>query len=150
MQFLRRLRDKTETADGNLPPRFKWLSLEVFSNHFWIDLVTRRRGKFVGTDHMGNRYYEDKAPNWPRKRRWVVYAGVPEASRVPPKWHAWLHYMEDEPPGVDAGKPVYRWEKEHKPNETGTEAAYLPAGHTLMGSRRDRASGDYEAWTPGT
>ena len=33
-----------------------------------------------------------------RKRRWVIYNGYAEASKVPPDWHGWLHYTFDEPP----------------------------------------------------
>ena len=32
-----------------------------------------------------------------RAKRWVVYAGAPEASMVGPEWHAWLHHLTDEP-----------------------------------------------------
>ena len=35
-----------------------------------------------------------------------------------------------------------------EPNHTGTNAAYLPPGHDLRGGKRDRATGDYEAWQP--
>jgi NADH:ubiquinone oxidoreductase subunit len=38
--------------------------------------------------------------------------------------------------------------REHVPNLTGTDRAYRPPGHTLQGGRRDRATGDYEPWTP--
>jgi NADH:ubiquinone oxidoreductase subunit len=31
---------------------------------------------------------------------------------------------------------------------TGTELAYRPPGHALAGNHRDKATGDYEAWTP--
>ena len=33
-----------------------------------------------------------------RRRRWVLYRRGPvEASRVPPEWHAWLHYTTEAP-----------------------------------------------------
>ena len=38
--------------------------------------------------------------------------------------------------------------KEHRPNMTGTEAAYLPPGHTLAGGQRAATTSDYEAWKP--
>ena len=31
---------------------------------------------------------------------------------------------------------------------TGTDLAYRPPGHTLMGGHRAKATGDYEPWTP--
>src|SRR5438105_12808319 len=53
-------------------------------------LFTKLRGELVGTDDEGNRYYRDKrATDGRRRRRWVIYQGEPEASRVPPDWHGW-------------------------------------------------------------
>jgi NADH:ubiquinone oxidoreductase subunit len=109
-------------------------------------LFTWARGKLVGTDSQGNRYYvERRAVRGRRQRRWVVYKGKAEASRVPPEWHAWLHYTFDAPLPADTGKP---WIKEHLPNLTGTPQAYLPPGHDLRGGARPPATGDYEAWRP--
>ena len=106
-------------------------------------LFTWRHGEEVGTDDQGNRYFRHKNGD----RRWVLYNGEAEASRVPPEWHAWLHHSSDEPPPREgiARRP---WMKEHRANLTGTAQAYRPPGHTLEGGRRDRATGDYESWTP--
>lgn len=111
-------------------------------------LITWLRGEPVGTDPYGNRYYHDrKSANGQRRKRWVVYEGEDEASAVPPEWNAWLHYTTDTIPS-DAGKPKRDWQKPHIPNLTGTPDAYRPAGHTLRGGHRQKATGDYEAWKP--
>ncbi|QXM25714.1 NADH:ubiquinone oxidoreductase subunit NDUFA12 [Elioraea tepida] len=109
-------------------------------------LFTRLRGREVGRDRFGNVYYEERRPRpGMRRRRWVIYARNVDASEVPPEWHAWLHYTTDAPlPEVK----LYPWQKEHQPNLTGTPLAYRPPGHDLEGGRRQRATGDYEAWTP--
>jgi NADH:ubiquinone oxidoreductase subunit len=111
-------------------------------------LFTWLRGEFVGSDGQGNRYYQEKkvVPGR-RRRRWVMYNGEVEASRVPPEWHIWLHYTTDTLPPA-GGPPRKSWEKPHQPNLTGTADAYRPAGHTLSGGRRAKATGDYEPWTP--
>ena len=109
-------------------------------------LYTLCFGQLVGTDRFGNRYYRGKKALHGRERRWVIYDGAPEASKVPPEWHGWLHATQAEPPKSEAKKQ--RWEKEHRPNPTGTEAAYRPPGHVLVGGERAPASGDYEAWKP--
>ena len=80
-------------------------------------------------------------------RRWVIYAGTVEASRVPPDWHGWLHHTVDEPPTAAAPK-TKPWEARHKPNLTGTADAYRPDGSLWKGARRPHATGDYEAWRP--
>jgi NADH:ubiquinone oxidoreductase subunit len=109
-------------------------------------LFTWARGKLVGTDDQGNRYYVERKPVRGRHiRRWVIYKGMEDASRVPPEWHAWLHYTVDAPLERAADKP---WVKEHRPNMTGTPGAYLPPGHDRRGGERAPATGDYEAWKP--
>ena len=27
-----------------------------------------------------------------KARRWVIYKNVIEASKIPPEWHAWIHF----------------------------------------------------------
>ncbi len=112
-------------------------------------LYTWLHGRRVGSDAQGNVYYEERRVH-PRlrQRRWVLYRHGPvEASRVPPEWHAWLHYTTAAPLPV-AGRPA--WAKPHQPNLTGTKLAYRPAGHDYSGGVRARATGDYESWTPGS
>lgn len=109
-------------------------------------LFTWAKGKLVGTDSQGNRYYvERRAVRGRRARRWVAFKGVVDSTRVPAEWHAWLHYTVDEPIAPSPEKP---WIKDREPNLTGTKGAYLPAGHDLRGGERAPATGDYEAWQP--
>lgn len=104
-------------------------------------LYTRRFGQKVGSDEEGNLFYQTPGG----KRRWVIFNGEAEASRVSPDWHGWLHHTWDDPPTT---APLARkaWEKPHQPNLTGTPAAYAPAGslrHPAPAARRD-----YDAWQP--
>jgi NADH:ubiquinone oxidoreductase subunit len=118
-------------------------------------IMTWFRGELVGTDSFGNRYFRDKSHRaiergggrFSRERRWVMYNGEVEASRVPPEWHGWLHHSTDEVP-VDGGKPKYSWQKPHEPNHTGTPLAYRPPGAILRGGRREPTTSDYEPWNP--
>ena len=111
-------------------------------------LYTMLHGRRVGTDAAGNVYYvQRRAPAQGRARRWVDFAGSAEASAVPPEWHAWLHYTTDEPLPVEQRKP---WQKPHLANATGPAASDRPPGHDYQGGQRARATGDYEAWTPGS
>ena len=104
-------------------------------------LFTWRRGVKVGEDAQGNRFYQTKDG----KRRWVIYNGESEASRVSPDWHGWLHFTWDEPP---TEKPLKHkpWEKPHQENLTGTTLAHAPAGSIRLA--RPVVRQDYEAWTP--
>jgi NADH:ubiquinone oxidoreductase subunit len=116
--------------------------------------LTWFRGEAVGSDSFGNRYYRERGSRklqrgggrFSREKRWVIYNGEPEGSKVPSEWHAWLHHTVDEVPRPD--RPRYPWEKPHQPNMTGTRYAYVPPGSILRGGRRPPATGDYEPWTP--
>jgi NADH:ubiquinone oxidoreductase subunit len=116
-------------------------------------LLTLLRGVHVGTDEYGNRYYRLKndkpqrlgGGRFSRERRWVMYKGEAEGSKVPPEWHAWLHHMVHEVPTPRTRHP---WEKPHQPNMTGTPLSYRPRGSVLRGGHRRPATGDYQPWTP--
>ena len=81
------------------------------------------------------------------KRRWVIYEGYADASKVPAEWHGWLHHTFAEPPTIE---PLLRrpWEKDHLPNLTGTIHAWKPKGAISRGGVRAKTTGDYEAWRP--
>lgn len=104
---------------------------------------SRRNGRGVGEDHFGNRYFEGKKDG----RRWVIYAGSNDVSRVPPEWYVWLTGQLDGPPD-EVLPPPPPFLREPVPNLTGTPEAYRPAGALERGGHRAAATGDYQAWTP--
>ena len=107
-------------------------------------LIGKRR---MGADALGNEYYEGGSDTAGRPRRWVIYSGANDASRVPPEWFSWLHHQVDDVPGHALPAPR-AWQKPGVPNLTGTALAYRPAGALEKGGHRAAATGDYEAWTP--
>lgn len=116
---------------------FTWWDGQSFGTQFW----TWRNGEKVGEDAQGNIFYR----NADDKRRWVIYNGDIEASRIDPEWHGWLHHTWDETP---TDKPLVHkaWEKPHQENLTGTVNAYAPAGSLRATALKKRS--DYEAWSP--
>ena len=111
--------------------------------------TVKRRGKLVGTDSFGNRYFESRdAKSYDgRRRRWVLYNGYADASKVPAEWHGWLHYTLAETPTA-APFPQRKWMKGHLPNLSGTPFAWRPRGSIARGGERPAATGDYQAWRP--
>lgn len=116
---------------------FTWWNSETFGTQLW----TWRKGQRVGEDDLGNVFYQTRDG----KRRWVIYKGEIEASKINPEWHGWLHFTWDEPPTKIALKRK-AWEKAHQENLTGTALAYAPAGSLRQPKPADRR--DYEAWSP--
>lgn len=112
-------------------------------------MFTKRHGTEVGRDEQGNIYY--RKGSGPGERRWVIYNGEPEASRIPPEWHLWMHRTIANPPSTHPLTPRV-WERSWQPNATGTALAHRPGGSlALQGPRPDKApakAGDYNAWTP--
>src|ERR1700730_8562368 len=106
---------------------FTWWNGQTFGTQLWTWLY----GEFVGEDEFGNRYYRTRGgkidPGFGFQRRWVIYNGVAEASRVPPSWHACP------PPPVAAPRTEKNtrprgWQKPPRPNLPGTPNAYRPSG----------------------
>ena len=96
-------------------------------------------GKFVGKDEYGNSYYRGYNINKKPAKRWVIYKGVINASKIPPLWYRWIHHMTDELPSeTDIEK--YKWQKQHKANLTGTKLSYKP--------EYDIKTKYYQPWQP--
>jgi NADH:ubiquinone oxidoreductase subunit len=109
-------------------------------------LTVWRKGEYVGTDQLGNKYYRaDPRKGYRHEQRWVLYKAEAEASLVPPEWHGWLHHQTDTVPsdsGLSYRKP---WQLPAQSNRTGTVAAY----HPVKDGSRQASGSDYEAWKPG-
>lgn len=119
---------------------FTWWNGQTLGTRFF----TWRKGIKVGEDASGNVYYR----NDDASKRWVIYKGLAEPTTVPADWHGWLHYTVDTPP-TEGDYTPRDWQKPHRPNLTGTPGAYRPRGSILTPERRPRATGDYDAWSPG-
>ena len=65
---------------------FIWWNQDTFGTK----LKTIFFGKLVGSDEYGNKYYESK-----KGRRWVIYNGEVEASKIPNEWYSWIHFTKN-------------------------------------------------------
>lgn len=137
------------------PPRGKRVRMSFLASIFtwwngatWGTRLYGLRGmRQMGTDSVGNAYYEGRKDPYGRPRRWVIFQGANDASRVPPEWTAWLHHQFDDVPAQVLPEPR-TWQKPAVPNMTGTPLAHRPSGALEKGGQRAAATGDYEAWTP--
>ncbi len=91
-------------------------------------------GKLIGKDKNGNKYYENKSG-----RRWVIYNGEVEASKIPNEWYSWMHYMNNKIEN-DHNFVKYDWQKEHLPNQTGSENSYHPKKYNNVNKKK------YKSW----
>lgn len=76
---------------------------QVIFKHFINSLKPRRfRGDLIGTDHLGNKYYETPRHANSDKKNSARYFEPQDKDKfdqeVPAEWEAWLRYRRKEPP----------------------------------------------------
>ena len=96
-------------------------------------------GKFIGSDEFGNKYYENKRNN----KRWVIYKGEINASKITSEWYSWMHNISKESP-LEKKTTKYSWQKPHKDNKTGSIESYKPNKISKKGKDFKK----YESWKP--
>ena len=102
---------------------------------FGTKLYTIFFGKFVGKDEFGNKYYENKKLN----KRWIIYNGEIEATKIPIEWYSWMHSIKNKIEETHELKK-YDWQKNHLSNQTGTDKAYNPK------KNKDAIKKKYKSW----
>ena len=107
-------------------------------------IFSRRHGREVGRDDEGNVYFQARKDP---ARRWVIYNGSNDGSRVPPDWQLWLRGSIEDLPSK-ALPPARRFQRKPTPNLTGTMEAFRPDGALGTNRVRPASTGDYEPWTP--
>ena len=91
-------------------------------------------GKFVGKDNFGNKYYQTK-----KGKRFVIYNGEVDASKIPNEWYSWMHFTPNKIENSHELKK-FEWQKPHKPNLTGSNQAYNPKNN------KDAIKKKYKIW----
>jgi len=117
---------------------FTWWNGQTLGVRLW----TYFNGRLVAEDKYKNRYYSNKNDS----RRWVVYYGEIDASKVTPEWNNWLRFTSDNVPSEENER--YNWQLDHTSNQTGTINAYSPKSSSFNRKKSDKDL-DYEKWKPG-
>ena len=74
----------------------------------------------------------------------MIYKDNIEASKIPPEWHSWIHFLVINKPSDKTKK--FSWQKPHEENLTGTNRAYKPEGS--LASNLKKSMKKYETWKP--
>jgi len=112
---------------------FTWWNRQTIGT-FIYTLFT---GKFVDKDEFGNKYYKNL-----KGKRWVIYKNDVESTKIPPEWHAWIHYVIPNKPSVNSKK--FSWQKKYEENLTGTKKSYKPEGSLASSTKKNMKK--YETW----
>ena len=114
---------------------FIWWSRQTIGT----SIYTLFTGKLIGEDKFKNKYYTNR-----KGKRWVIYNSEVEASKIPPSWHRWIHFITNKIP--EKNEPIYSWQKNHVENLTGTNEAHKPEGSLSLKSKKSMKR--YETWKP--
>ena len=113
---------------------FTWWNSQTFGTF----LYTIFFGEFVGKDEFGNKYYKNK-----NDKRWVIYNGEINASKITSDWYSWIHHISKHLPS-DIDQKKFDWQKPHKDNKTGTKESFRPNKITKLNKKFKK----YESWKP--
>ena len=119
--------------------------MTISYNQIFLKIYSTLFALKVGEDDYGNLYFVDKRKNPTnnfRERRWIIYSGEVEASKVPPEWNAWLHHVTKDIPKKNVRRPT--WLKKHLPNQTGTFSSIIPRNKVI----KDKINNIYSTWKP--
>ncbi len=114
---------------------FTWWNSQTFGTF----LYTIFFGKLVGKDEFGNRYYKNR-----KDKRWVIYKGEVNASKITSDWYSWIHNISNNIPTEEKGQKKFSWQKSHKDNKTGTNESFKPNEI----SKDNKKFKKYESWKP--
>ena len=109
---------------------FTWWNRQTLGTR----IQTMIYGKLVGRDSAGNKYYENK-----NGKRWIIYNGDIEASKISDEWYSWIHSIKNK---IEENHDLkkYNWQIKHSSNLTGTEKAYNPQ------KNQDASKKKYKTW----
>ena len=114
---------------------FTWWHGQTLGVRLW----TYFNGRLVAEDQYKNRYYSNKNDS----RRWVVYHGEIDASKVTPEWNNWLRFTSDHVPSEENDR--YDRQLDHTLNQIGTINAYSRKSSRFNRKKSDKDV-DYEKW----
>ena len=109
---------------------FTWWNHQTLGTRLTILLF----GKLVGQDSFGNKYYQTK-----KGKRFIIYNGEVDASKIPNEWYSWIHFTPNKIENIHELKK-YKWQKPHQPNKTGTSESYHP------NKENDEIGKKYNTW----
>ena len=95
---------------------FTWWNHQTLGTRVYTLLF----GKFKGKDYFGNKYYQNKSG-----KRWIIYNGEVDATKIPNEWYSWMHYLNNK---IEHNQEIkkFSWQKKNIPNQTGTSKAFHP------------------------
>ncbi len=95
---------------------FTWWNHQTLGTRIYTFIF----GKFKGKDYFGNKYYQSKSG-----KRWVIYNGEVDSSKIPNEWFSWMHFIKNKIENSQELKK-FDWQKKNTPNQTGTSKAFHP------------------------
>ena len=104
---------------------------------FLVSIYLKFFGTKVGEDEYGNQYFELKREDYlGRKKRYCLYNGTPEASKISPEWHGFMHYQIPVSEVLKTFKQ-FKWQKPYVQDLTLSDYKFLPKNHPLFEAKHN-------------
>ena len=133
-------------------------------NNLRMSTVHRSGGTLVGTDHLGNHYYENRDAPYGRTRWcemptpsgvWAIEDKY-DGSMIPPEWHGWMIYAHDIPGNQVNARFAQPFREPWRMNQSflrkqfgHEEAFHKPPGQWgKVNVARGRIGPKYASWDP--
>ena len=86
---------------------FTWWNHQTLGTRIYTALF----GKYKGIDYFGNKYYQNKSG-----KRWVIYNGEVDATKIPNEWYSWIHHLKNK---IEHNQEIkkFNWQKKNIPNQ---------------------------------
>ena len=69
-----------------LKQTFTWWNHQTLGTRIYTLIF----GKLKGKDYYGNKYYQNKSG-----KRWIIYNGEVDSTKIPNEWYSWIHHLNN-------------------------------------------------------
>ena len=117
----------------------------MITNNLGTVIYSFLYGKKVGQDKNGNKFYVNRYNN---KKKWVIYNKIVDPTSLMVVWQLWLTNKKNALPIEFNKNKDYVWQKERKPNYSGTKDSYHPKISKYITNDSSKDKETKEIWSP--
>ena len=113
-------------------------------NNIGTILYSFLKGKKIGQDNIGNKFYIHKKI---KNKKWVLYKYSIDPTSLDVKWQIWLTSTNNNVP-LTIEENNFKWQKDKKPNLTGTTGSYHPKINVAKRKKHIEKKYNNSTWNP--
>ena len=118
--------------------------MPLINNNIGTILYSFLKGKKVGQDKIGNKFYVHKNNE---NKKWVLYKYIVDPTSLDVKWQIWLTTANSNAP-LSIEENNFKWQKDKQPNLTGTINSYHPKININKSKKDIKNENKNSTWSP--